>query len=205
MTLLVPFRTEPESLPVTSTTYNPSDKAASITLSGGDLTASISGSSGTGNVFTIYSASTGKYYWETLINSADAGDTWYHGVAISTEATSTNGRASSNFWLIQSQGIVYNGTAGSTYTGYSAGDRVMVAVDLSNTSIWFGRNGTWFNSGDPGAGTGAIYTNVSGTVECVLGWSSGGPKNWNITSNFGGSAFTYTVPSGFNEGWGTPA
>jgi hypothetical protein len=46
----------------------------------------------------------------------------------------------------------------SAYGG-SAGDKVMIAVDLDNSKLYFGYNGTWQNSGDPtsgSTGTGAI-------------------------------------------------
>lgn len=205
MSFFVPFKAEQAGGTLTPTTYNPSDKDAAITLSGGDLTASISSASGTGNVFTIASNSSGKFYWETTVNSVDAGDSLYHGVAASSIPTGNNLRANSNAWIINNQGIVFNGTSGSTYTAFTATDVIMVAIDLGNTSIWFGRNGTWFNSGDPAANTGAIYTNLSGTLEVAQGWNSGGGKSWNITSNFGATAFNYTVPTGFNSGFGVVA
>ena len=33
---------------------------------------------------------------------------------------------------------------------------------MDNGKIWLGENGTWFASGDPAAGSNAMYTNLSG-------------------------------------------
>ncbi len=45
-------------------------------------------------------------------------------------------------------------------SGFSSGDRLMFALDRTAGLFWIGKNGTWFNSGDPGAGTGAQFTNM---------------------------------------------
>ena len=36
----------------------------------------------------------------------------------------------------------------------------MVAVDMDNGKIYIYKNGTWFASGDPTAGSNAMYTNL---------------------------------------------
>lgn len=42
---------------------------------------------------------------------------------------------------------------------------IMMDVDIGEGRLWFGINGTWGNSGDPESGAGAIYSNLSGTLE----------------------------------------
>jgi hypothetical protein len=86
-----------------------------------------------------------------------------------------------------------NGTASAVYgTAGSANDIIMVALDLDNSKIYWGRNGTWFNSGNPATGTNAAYTNVSGTL---FPWI----QEYSQPSivNFGQRPFAYTAPSGF--------
>jgi hypothetical protein len=69
----------------------------------------------------------------------------------------------------------------------------VVMVAYSNGKIWFGKNGTWMNSGNPAAGTGAVDTGVSTSKTWLpyFGYNS----NW--TANFGQRAFAYTPPTGF--------
>ena len=44
------------------------------------------------------------------------------------------------------------------FTAYAVNDVVMVAYQ--NGKIWFGKNGTWMNSGNPVAGTGNVFTTL---------------------------------------------
>ena len=54
-----------------------------------------------------------------------------------------------------------NGSLVQNDTGYfsttAVGDVWQFAYDADTGKVWVGRNGTWFNSGDPAAGTGYIY------------------------------------------------
>jgi hypothetical protein len=69
--------------------------------------------------------------------------------------------------------------------------------------VWtktFGAAG-WMLGGDPAAGTTPTFTLTgSGAVFPAIGLFS---NTTAITANFGASAFTGTVPSGFNPGWYT--
>jgi hypothetical protein len=73
----------------------------------------------------------------------------------------------------------------------------MVAYDVTSGKFWLGKNGTWFSSGDPSAGTNAGLTGLSG--EYWLGLSTGGTTNSTNTYqlNFGQRPFAYTPPTGF--------
>jgi hypothetical protein len=73
----------------------------------------------------------------------------------------------------------------------------MCAFDLDNNKIFFGKNGTWFNSSDPAAGTSPAYTLTAGTY-CPIAR----PYNANLVgasfaNNFGQRPFSYTPPTGF--------
>ena len=86
--------------------------------------------------------------------------------------------------------------SGTTYTAPSTNDVFMIAVDPSNGKVWMGLQGTWFNSGNPAAGTGEVGTiSTSSILRFVFGRNaaSGGV----VYANFGQRAFAYTAPSGF--------
>ena len=50
-------------------------------------------------------------------------------------------------------GVTHGDTSELTFYD---GDILMWAWDADNDKIYFGRNGTWYNNGDPAAGTGNI-------------------------------------------------
>jgi hypothetical protein len=70
----------------------------------------------------------------------------------------------------------------------------MHAYDPVSGKYWAGRNGTWFNSGNPAAGTGQVTT-LSTSKQWMPAVSSAATQN--ITVNFGQRPFAYTAPSGF--------
>ena len=51
-------------------------------------------------------------------------------------------------------GVTHGANVGSP--NWQNGDKIMWAWDADNDKIYMGLNGTWYNSGDPVAGTGNI-------------------------------------------------
>ena len=103
----------------------------------------------------------------------------------------------------------------ATYTALSVDDIGMCAFDIPNQKIWFGRNGTWFNSGDPANGNGSVYASIDASLTFIPvfnGDTSGDAiLNFGQDSTFSGEDtsgaaatdgngfgdFYYTPPSGF--------
>ncbi len=191
----------------TYTTWNPSDKTADTTLSGGNLILAMNTPSGWKGARSILGVSSGKWYWEIRINSGSAGDIAYGlskaGVPIDNPFF-FGGSAGDGYGYNGPNGNKRDTPSGDSAYGSSFGsggnDVLMTALDLDNGKIWFGLNGTWQASGDPAAGTNAAYTGVSGTYYATLA----SYEEYNVTANFGATALTYTVPSGFNAGLYTP-
>ena len=98
-----------------------------------------------------------------------------------------------------------------THAAISSGDRLMFAFDEPNGKLFIGLNGTWLNSGDPAAGTGAIFTGLTqggylpyfgtGTVPTNDYRFGFGQDDANIASAVsdgnGYGSFEYTPPTGF--------
>jgi len=136
----------------------------------------------------------------TILGSNSAGDAWaLYGSTIETGTYKNNNTP--NFGNI-STGFVGN---------WSNNDIVMIALDTDNQKIWFGRNGSWDNSGDPAAGTnpmpvntsmiaGETYTFASGPEQATQQWNFGSPL-FSITSGNtdenGYGNFEYAPPSGY--------
>jgi hypothetical protein len=139
-------------------------------------------------------AGVSKFYFEVVTLSVGAGLAF--GVKTTgAQLTSSGGLQASASWeIICSNGNKWNGSSVAYGSAYTTNDVGMCAVDPVNGKIWFGKNGTWFASGDPAAGTNAAFTNVVSSVqplfECGLSTDS-------IAANFGQRPFTYTPPSGY--------
>lgn len=186
-------------------TWNPSDKDPNVTLSGANLIASITASS-YGGVRSTDSHSTGKWYFEVVVvgvgnvngcsvgveNTGDylnypVGESYGYGLVCTTGA---NKNYKYHFGV---PGVLDNTTPAD-------GDVLMVALDLTNSKIWFGRNGTWYgsstaNSGDPAAGTNPAFTSVADTF--FAAWTGSYGIASSGTARFSSSSTTYTRPSGF--------
>jgi hypothetical protein len=184
----------------TYATWNSADKGATITLSGANLIASNSAASHAA-VRANQGKSAGKWTIELATSIGSAASILGFGNATFSLATFLGGSANSAALQVGGSGF----SAGSITTAFSIADTHIVpymwAFDLTAGKAWVAVNGVWFNSGDPVAGTNPIYTWAGGTLTlfpaCSL-TNVGAPL---ITLNAGASAFTNTVPSGFNSGW----
>ena len=81
---------------------------------------------------------------------------------------------------------------------YTSGDICMCALDLDNNFVYFGKNGTWGNSGDPTSGAtgtgGYAIENPSGSL-----WVAGvAAYNATWQTNFGNGYFGTTAVSSGN-------
>ena len=170
--------------------------------------------------------SSGKYYYEVRMHTETASNGFIAGIH-EESTTSKNwasyiGNTTSTYGLgyslyTDSGSAIRTNGGSSTISGYSgtiaAGDIVMVAVDLDNNKLYFGRNGTFFNSGDPANGTGESVA-IQADTEYVFGLSTSASEDYFVNfgqdSTFGGATtaggntdangvgdFKYTVPTGF--------
>lgn len=184
-----------------ATTWNPSDKDANVTLTGGNLTAEAVNSNYYG-VRSTTSKTWGLLYAEFLVVSGTNNAGPEIGIATASASLTNYIGSSSLAWgYFFGMGDTtskkqYNGSITAYGNGFGAvNDLLMLAVDLNQNKIWAGKNGAWQSSGDPAAGTGEAFSNIL-LRPLFLITTVRGAK---ITANFGGSAFTYTPPTGFQS------
>jgi hypothetical protein len=220
------FREVPDVCVNNFATFNPSfgvGRQDQLTYTKGNLKVVSGATSGSDTTAASNMAIKGKIYCEFALTDDGLGA--YVGVMkyntnLSNSGTDTT--ASSDCWIIRGDNEHKSngdGGSGASYgTGtFSTGDIIMLAVDIDNTSIWFGKNGTWYASGDPSSNSNAAYTNLPSTddllVICGDNYSSETPAidlNFGQNPTFGGTKtagtntdangrglFTYTVPTGF--------
>jgi len=146
---------------------------------------------------TIF-VSSGKWYFEMQSGMPDAG---FYTMGVSNASFDTTGytMSSSNSWACYLyDGNKANGSGSSYGTGAtSTSDVFQCAVDMDSGKIWWGKNGTFFASGDPAAGTNAAFTNLSGQSVAPTAGVYGSSSSNGAIINFGQRPFAYTPPTGF--------
>lgn len=108
------------------------------------------------------------------------------------------------FWIDNSGSTdqAFHNGSGTTLTGLGnvgsgSDSEIMMEVDIDAGRVWFGLNGTWASSGNPGAGTGAIYTNLSGSlILCADMYYNLSELELRTPSQF-----VTAASSGFTPGW----
>ena len=187
-----------------------------------------------GNLDVTTSGATGNYTFHTTTQKIPTSGKWYTGVrayeigagcyiGITQEPTTAInvylGQLSTT-WGYNSGGNLYTNNSGSSYgNSYTNGDIIGIAVDMDNNKLYFSKNGTFQDSGDPtsgSTGTGAI--SITGGVDYFLGASddTGAATTSRFMWNFGQDGtfcngvtaqgnkdasgignFYYSVPSGY--------
>jgi len=137
--------------------------------------------------------SSGKWYWEfqaTTLNSP------FTATGIRNDITTLT---ANQFGTEASEyGYLCNGQKGnnsvySAYgTSYTGANVIGIGLDLDNGKIFFAKDNTWQNTGDPVAGTNPAYSGLSGTF-----FPAGTLDSDAVKYNFGARPFTYTPPTGF--------
>jgi hypothetical protein len=168
---------------------------ATITEAGLRVSVSAGGTPDGGKAYAPFgmSPSSGKWYFEmTCVDPGASNQRLCFGVANVT--TNPNAVAIANGYYASASGAHGNFNIGT----FTTGDILQVAYDSATYKLWFGKNNTWYNSGDPVAGTNPTATVTSGITYVPFSTyasSGGGPGigAW----NFGQRPLSYTPPSGY--------
>ena len=167
------------------------------TFANGNLFATIPAANTYGRAFGNIPIKSGKWYYEVYYNQAGGnGDYLY--VGLQTPDGQTFRRA-----VRGSDGEQFPNT-GTTEVRFTTGDYINVAVDLDAGKWYIGRNGTYWYSGNPVAGTGFVHsdlisanatTPIDGLIPLFYNATSGASQQFSV--NFGQQAFSYTPPTGY--------
>ena len=186
-----------------ATTWNPADKTGGVLLSNLNLRA---GFVNTGQIETVRSVSSnasGKAYFEITPTTSGygGGGTTAIGFASATHNLRTAlGNDAYSIGLLSNGQIVVGGSPYADAGPWFAGIALGIAVDFGAKLVWFfNPSSDWNgNSGDPGSNIGGIPCGITGAMFAAAMNISGDA----IDANFGGSPFTWTVPTGFAPGLG---
>lgn len=179
-----------------------------------DFTGSITASEGNtvfqgGRYKATFGLSSGKWYWEA--KRLNAPDEAY--IGIKADDGDWNNSFGNSYTVYTSNGKYYlNGSDQGSYGSSSTTNDILIfALDMDNGKFYVGENGTFYNSGDPAAGSNPMASSISGTyLPAVINNSSSGTDQYSF--NFGNPSFTissgnadanghgnfeYAPPSGF--------
>jgi hypothetical protein len=169
-----------------------------------------------------FGVSSGKWYWEVEYDAQQVDSYSLIGIT-STQSTATTqelGHHSNDWGYYSNSGQYINSDSRTGYgNSYAVGDIIGVALDLDNNKLYFSKNGTFQNSGDPtsgATGTGAISITApsstplgnyfpaicffdatgKGTFKANFGSPMESISSGNSDANGYGN-FEYSVPSGY--------
>ena len=187
--------------------YNPA------TLSEGNTRVDFANDVSTSYVISTIGVASGKWYCE--VKGVDIPS--YGEIGIASRPRQDDGNDDkltvnvNNYGYTANNGNVKsNGTAGSSYgNSYSDGDMIGIAMDLDNNKLYFSKNGTWQNSGDPtsgSTGTGAFSIAEATTTHDGFYYFAGGSNinndNTRMDFNFGNPSFSISSGNADANGYG---
>ena len=203
-------------------TWNPLNaynSTTSGTLSEGNL--KNSGTATDGGIPSTIGVSAGKWYWEVKYTTQVGGDPVLgiinsSGASRMQSANSGSVTSGSGVWCmfnLTSGGVGFqeNGVFVSYPSSTLAnGDILNIALDVDARKLWYGKNGTWYSSGNPATGANAISTNLTASEtwfaycekrngSSVWETNFGNPTytGGSYTDGAGYGNFSYAVPSGY--------
>lgn len=167
---------------------------------GGLLVPVASGGSGTASLLRSNTSHTsGKYYFEMTFLSAASLSNVGVGVDNGVEALTSPGGVSGSVLWLGTGAVNYNGSQSVfTVSSFAVDDVLGVAVDITDSLIWFRDNaGNWNASGTANPATGAGGISIPGvTGGNVYAFAQLTATSNSVSANFGGP-FVNAAPSGF--------
>jgi len=192
-------------------TYNPLSNLSGIpTLSEGNTKMLSDG--GDAAVFGTFGVSNGKWYWELKGTESDQSSVqkWTPGVIGSDDHTAYSNRdggyapKATALYLGNSNVYQNNSSVSSAYFTATQNDIIGVAFDADNNKIYWHKNGTYGNSGDPtsgATGTGGISTTAAHAPFIpIVGEGSGHEQQ--VEANFGNPPFSISSGNSDANGYG---
>jgi len=184
-----------------TSTWNPSDKSSTITLSSGNLVATIStGFSDVGGVRAM-TAKTGKYYFEAIFSNLASCSSSGIGVATLGQTIGASlGGDSVSAGYYKDGSIVYDNSTVQTGSSFTNGDIIGVAFDTTSHVAYFSKNNTWQLTANPSTNSGGVsfVTTSAVSPKGFLQFFVGSPA-CSVELRASAGSQTYAPPTGFSS------
>lgn len=178
-----------------STTWNPSDKAAGITLSNGNLTALNSSGGGQNGVRSVTGHSTGKYHVEFTINAIGAGVVQVGFASASWSLATYLGLNTDSAALGSGHFYYFNGTTntGSVAFNFHVSDVIAAEIDFGAKIVRFQ------NFTQSSGWTSDIDISTLTNTPWFIAFQADNGDGGRATLNSGGSAYSVTPTAEFGN------
>ena len=171
--------------PVSTCTWNPSDKSSNINLSNGNLTAT--GAAGSfSNARGTRAVSSGLFYFEMVIGTIS--NVNQLGIGNGSASLSTYIGNDVNGWGWNTNGNFFHNGSYASYSSLASSDVAQFALDMVNGNLRIGKNNAWQNSNNP------VATGISGSIYPMLAIQTIGDT---MTARFDPKSWSYAPPAGY--------
>lgn len=182
-------------------TWNPADASGFLTLYNSNLSVykSSGGDAGYAGLRATQARSAtdaGGFYFEVLVVGSNTSPFMSIGVANASQVLDNYTGSGTNGWgYYQQTGTKLHAGAGTAYgAAYGTGD--VIGVLLKNGAVYFRKNGTWQNSADPDAETGAAFTGLTGSLYPTAALYRTNSPRHDLTGRFKAADFSGSLPTG---------
>ena len=175
-----------------------------FTLTNGSTTAQSNASVYTYGIATL-GVNSGKFYWEVEYDAKNGGDKFPQIGITSTQTTNTQyelGHYANDwcYYISETTANLRNNNSNTNWgTEYVEGDIIGVALDCTNNKLYFSKNGTWQESGDPSAGNNGISITAPSSTPLGFYFPAicyyDGTHRGTFKANFGNGYFGTTAVS----------
>ena len=189
-------------------TMNSLTASSYSTLSKGNTETKGASGADNGNVISTFAPNSGKWYCESLVQTAvptaypsvglgQVSDANFGTVLNSTVGMVGYNSAQSGFLRPDGRKYSNNTEASWTSTTFGTNDILMFALDCDNGAFYIGKNGTWINSGNPNSGSSKTNAFLTWTPANEQGqaFASRDYNNSVLQWNFGNGFFGTTAVS----------
>ena len=186
-------------------TFNDNDKNPNVPLANGGLETAATATGGHYPAFTTMPVKSGKWYleWKLLTNDSclpSIMEAEHDNTSYNTDSTVGNNTSTVNkrgYGFQTGNGNKKSESGNESYgSAMTSSDTGQCAFDADTGKIYWGKNNTWFDSGNPETGANPAFSGIDMSKEYLFAWHVYGNNN-NVSVNFGSQGFTYTPPAGF--------
>jgi len=190
---------------------NPTEANASFAEGNLKFTNTLVGAPHHGLAHGTMAVANGKWYFEVGVDAV-GGSAMSIGVESANLFSKNNVAGQVGIGYFSNENVYIRGSTTGSMPTYTTNDTIGVALDMDNANVYFHKDGTYINSGDPtsgATGTGAFSLNAAETLvaPAVSNYNSGiqnvnfGSPAFAIASGNadanGYGNFEYAVPSGY--------
>ena len=201
--------TPTNQIPTFHSLYTSQQSGGSVTYSEGNLKIATSASSSNYARYPFAMSSphlavnSGKWYAEFKCNSTKCAFGVCNTGQLDSDMTNNPYGAAARTSIIYTSEGQLRGNNSDIRNGngaFTTNDIIGIALDLDNMKIYFHKNGTYINSGNPNTGANPDTVQdlqVGNSGGYIFQAGSDGMNSVTLTANFGQHAFSYSIPTGY--------